>query len=183
MWIPIDAIFRGGGCIQTPVKPSILCPSTPERCERPDQCLLEVAAVALDVAPVPVQVENGVADELSGPVEGRLAAAVGLHELHVRALRDVQLRLLGAAAGRDRRRVLEQEDRVRLRPLGHARGDPALQLPGLTVRHDAEIQHRRAVHALQATGSYDAHGLRVAGKAASPSARIAVRRMPISSCQ
>jgi len=53
--------------------------------QRPDQRLLEVADVALHVASVPVQVEDRVADQLAGAVEGRLAAAIGLDELDVRA--------------------------------------------------------------------------------------------------
>ena len=76
-------------------------PSRPNARERADQRLLELAAVALHVLAVPLQVEDRVADELPGPVEGRLAAAVGLDDLDLGALRDVQLALLGAPPERD----------------------------------------------------------------------------------
>ena len=81
MWTPIDAIFRGGRVepdAGEPVDPLAL---EAERRERADQRLLEVAAVPLHVLAVPLQVEDRVADELPGPVEGGLAAAVGLDDL------------------------------------------------------------------------------------------------------
>ena len=53
--------------------------------QRQDQRLLEVAAVPLDVLAVPLQVEDRVADELPGAVEGRLAAAVRLDDVDLGA--------------------------------------------------------------------------------------------------
>ena len=47
--------------------------------------------VALHVAPVAVEVEDRVADELAGPVVGGLAAAVGLDDLDLGVLGDVEL--------------------------------------------------------------------------------------------
>ena len=86
-----------------------------------------------------LQVEDRVADELSRAVEGRLAAAVGLDDLDLGALRDVQLALLGAPAERDDRRVLEQDHRVRDRALRDRAGERALELPGLAVGDVAEV--------------------------------------------
>ncbi len=57
----------------------------PEGCERLDDRLLEVAAVAAHVLAVPFQVEDRVADELPRRVVGGLAAAVGLDDLDVGA--------------------------------------------------------------------------------------------------
>jgi hypothetical protein len=62
-----------------------------ERGEREDERLLEVAAVLLNVLPVPPQVEDRVADELARPVVRGLAAAVRLADLDVGALRHVYL--------------------------------------------------------------------------------------------
>ena len=104
-----------------------------ERGDRPDQRLLEVAAVAAHVPAVPGQVENRVADELPGPVVGRLAAAIDLDDLDLRALGHVHLALLGAAPERDRRRVLEQEDGVGKRPRPDRLGERALQRERLAV--------------------------------------------------
>ena len=106
------AILRGGGWSQMPVSPSIRVAATPSGASVSDQRLLEVAAVALHVLAVPRKVEDRVADELAGPVVGRLAAAVGLDDLDLGALGHVQLARLGAAAERDHRRVLEQQHRV-----------------------------------------------------------------------
>jgi hypothetical protein len=78
-----------------------------ESTQRHDQSFLEVAAVVLDVFAVPRQVQDRIADELSGPVVRRLPAAIGLHDLHVRLLGDVQLTRLGAPPERDDGRMLE----------------------------------------------------------------------------
>ena len=88
---------------------------------------------------MPFQVEDRVADELSRAVEGRLAATIGLDDVDLRALRDVQLAVVGAPAERDRRRMLEQEDCVRERALGDRRRDVALEIPGLALGDDPEI--------------------------------------------
>src|SRR5207237_2268525 len=80
------------------------------RSEGDDQRLLEIAAVLLDVLPVPRQVEDRIADELPRAMVGRLAAAVGLDDLDTCILRNVQLARFRAPAQRHDRRVLEQED-------------------------------------------------------------------------
>ena len=73
-----------------------------ERSERPDERLLEVADVALHVLAVLREVEDRVADELSGAVERRLAATVGLGDLDGCVVGDVQLDIgLGPPADRD----------------------------------------------------------------------------------
>src|SRR5215210_2204142 len=128
----------------------------PEWRERPDQRLLEVAAVALHVLPVPRQVEDRIADELSWPVVGRLAAAIGLDDLDLLALGHVQLVFLGAPAERDHRRVLEQDDRVRQLAGRDGARERALQLPRLAVGDEPEVDdvpgsaHARSVAACAA---------------------------------
>ena len=118
--MPIEAIFRGGGVSQRPVSPSIVCASSPNGASVAIERLLEVAAVLLHVLPMAGQVEDRVADELAGRVVRRLAAAVGLDELDVRVVGQVQLALLGAAAERDDGRMLEHD---------HGVGDRSLQRP------------------------------------------------------
>ena len=100
MCTPIEQILRGGGSSQTPVRPSIRVACEVEGGDRSDDRLLEVAHVALDVAPVAVEVEDRVADELAGPVEGRLAAAVGLDDLDLGPGGDVQLGVTRPFGGR-----------------------------------------------------------------------------------
>jgi hypothetical protein len=56
-------------------------------------------------------VHDRIADELSGPVVGQLAAALGLDDLDVAAQR--QLAGFRAAPRRIDRRVLEQEQEIR----------------------------------------------------------------------
>ena len=96
--------------------------------------LLEVAAVAPDVAAVAVQVEDRVADELPGAVVGRFAAAVGLDDLDVDAVREVELPVHGAPADGDHRGMLEQDDGVGDRALQHLGRKRALERPRLRVR-------------------------------------------------
>ena len=128
--------MRGGRVSQTPGQPVDPLALEPERRDRADQRLLEVAHVLLHVAAVPLQVEDRVADELARPVEGRLAAAVGLDDLDRGVLGDVELRaLVGAPAERHHRRVLEQDHRVRDRALRDRARERALQIPRLLVRH------------------------------------------------
>src|SRR5256714_3432031 len=116
----------------------------PERRERADQGLLEVAAVALHIGAVPRQVEDRVADELAGRVVGRLSAAVGLDDLHLGARREVQLGPLRAAAEGHDGRVLEENDRLRHRSLPDRGRERALEVPRLAVRRQAEVHQVRA---------------------------------------
>src|SRR5439155_3707951 len=101
----------------------------PERRQRANQGLLEVAAVLLDVLPVPGQIEDRVADELPRAVVRRLATAIGLDDLDLRVLRNMQLARLGSPPERYNRRMLQQDDRVRERALRDGRRKRALQLP------------------------------------------------------
>ena len=106
-----------------------------ERRQRPDQSLLQVSAVALDVLAVPCQVEDRIADELPRPVVGRLAAAVGLDDLDAGALRHMHLAGLGASPQRDHGRVLQQHHRVQQLTARDRAGQRALQVPRLEIGH------------------------------------------------
>src|SRR2546423_740941 len=91
-----------------------------ERAERADERLLEIAHVALDVLAVVPQVEDRVADELPGAVERRLPAPVGLGDLDLGTLGDVELDAgLRPATRGDHWRMLEQDNGLRDRPLRH----------------------------------------------------------------
>ena len=116
------------------MSPSIRVALDVEAAERADDRLLQVAAVALHVAAVPVQVEDRVADELPRPVKGGLAAAVGLDHLDLGVLGHVELVAVGAPAERHDGRMLDHHDRVRDRALRHRGGERALQIPRLEVR-------------------------------------------------
>ena len=115
-WTPIEAILRGreprGS--QTPVRPVDRVASSPKGATRPDDRLLEVTDVALTSFPWRLRSRIGITDELPGAVVGRLAATVGLDDLDRGVRGDVELlRLLRAAAGRDHRGVLDQDDGLR----------------------------------------------------------------------
>ena len=86
---------------------------------------------------MPAQVENRVADELTGPVEGRLSAAIRFDDLHLGFLGNVQLLCLAPPAERDDRRVLEEDDRVGDRALGDRTGERPLEVPGFLVGNEA----------------------------------------------
>ena len=97
-----------------------------ERRNCPDDRLLQVAHVLLNVLAVTAQVEDRVADELPRAVERRLAAAVRFDDLDVGVARHVELAGLGPPPERDHRRVLEDEHRVRQLAGADGRRDPAL---------------------------------------------------------
>ena len=139
MCTPIEASFLGGRSSHTPGEPLDPRRLDLERGGGADDRLLEVPAVELDVAAVAVEVENRIADELARPVIGGLPPAVCLDELDLDAVRDVDLARLRAAAERHRRRVLDEDDRVRDRTSRDGRGERALQLPRLGVVGRAEV--------------------------------------------
>ena len=100
----------------------------------------------LQVAPVPVEVEDRVADELARAVVRRLAAAVGLDDVDLELRREVQLVSLRPAPERHDRLVLEQEHRVRALPCLHRVGERALERERLGVRHEAgQVQEVRVL--------------------------------------
>jgi hypothetical protein len=73
-------------------------------------------------------------------VERRLAAAVGLDDLDVGAGRNVKLAGLGPTTERDRRRMLEEQHRVRQLAGGDRSGNGALQLERFRVRNETELR-------------------------------------------
>ena len=68
---------RPSGPTHTPVRPFRRRPSMPNSAQREDQRFLDVAHVLVHVAPVGLQVEDGIADQLTGTVIGDVAAAAG----------------------------------------------------------------------------------------------------------
>ena len=126
-----------------PVDPLAL---DPERRERPDERLLEVADVLLHVLAVPLEVEDRVADELARR-RGRSTCRRGRSRPPRpprRRARAARL-LVGAAPERDHRRVLEEEHRVRDRPLrdGAPRASAAAPTPrGTAPRRGASGTRR-----------------------------------------
>ena len=84
MRTPIAASFSSP--THAPVSPGNRAACDAERRRRPDQHLLEVANVAVDVAAIGLQVEDRIADELAGAVIRDVAAAAGLEDLDPFAL-------------------------------------------------------------------------------------------------
>ena len=104
---------------------------------------------------MPRQVEDRVADELAWPVVGRLAAAVGLDDLDLGAVGNVQLARVRSAPERDHGRVLEQDHRVGDRPVRDRGRERALQLPRLAVRRRPEAQQvSAATHPLTLAANF-----------------------------
>ena len=94
---PIAASFSSP--THTPVSPATRPAVTPKRRGRPDQHLLEIAHVAVDVAAVGLQIDDRIADELTGPVIRHVAAAAGFDDLDA-ARRRALRRGAGCASGR-----------------------------------------------------------------------------------
>src|SRR5207237_3301498 len=78
------------------------------------------AEIPVEVLPVAAQVEDRITDQLPGPVERDVAAALDLE--HVDAFRVQQVGRPGGAAQRDHGRVLKQQEQV----LRQATVDPRL---------------------------------------------------------
>jgi len=72
-------------------------------------------------------------------VIGGLAATIRLHDLDVRACRNVQLTNLGPSPQRDDREMLEQQNGVGQRSPGDGICDRPLKLPGLEIVHGAKV--------------------------------------------
>ena len=88
-------------------------------CSGTNQHFLEIPDVAVHVAAIGFQVEDGIADDLSRPVVGDVAAAAGLEDLnamrreHFRSREDVRPSSVATNAEGQNRRVLDKEQLVR----------------------------------------------------------------------
>jgi hypothetical protein len=87
----------------TPVRPAWRVAVMWKVGQRPDQDLLQVADVAVDVLAVGLQVQDRVAHQLAGAVVGHIAAPAALVQLHAH---EPALRLI-------------EEDMARVRPAAH----------------------------------------------------------------
>src|SRR6185437_8887891 len=97
----------------------------------------------MQVALVALQVDDWVADELSGPVERDVAPALDLEQLHAsrreQRRRREQIPLLGRAAEGDDRRVLDEQQQVLLeRARDPVARHAALQLERVAVGDESE---------------------------------------------
>jgi hypothetical protein len=94
--------------------------SYPPPAERADEHFLESAQIPVQILPVSLEVEDGIAHELSRPVEGCVAAALNLVELHAPSRQKLRGGAVVATALRlspqrdDRWMLDEEEDVVRL---------------------------------------------------------------------
>ena len=93
---------------QIPMRPGGAVRGNAELGERVDHPAFERMDEAADVLPALFEVEHHIADPLAGPVIGVAAAAAGL--VHREILRVEQLGGIGAGAGGEQGRVLEQPD-------------------------------------------------------------------------
>src|SRR5882762_5584430 len=118
-----------------------------EHVERLDQRLLERTQIPMQVLLVGAEIENRITDELAGPVERDVSAA--LHFEHVDPGRLEHVPGLRIPAQRDDRRVLEQQQHV----VGQAAGNAifselALPVQRLGVGHSPGLNHPYLVHAV-----------------------------------
>ncbi len=115
-----------------------------ERRGDPDQHFLDVAHVAVHIAAIGFEIDDGIADELSRPVIRHVAAASGLEERDAaRGERLVRCQHVFAAvsrlrAERDDRRMLKEEQLIRHAAVPAIVHESLLQLERLAVRDEAE---------------------------------------------
>ncbi len=135
-WTPIDAILRSPTQTPTNSRPSRGAPSMPTAASGLDHRLLQRRDVRAQVAAQAGQVDDGVGDQLPGPVVRRAPSAVGLGDVDAaRRERGAvgQVGGVGARAERDHGLVLQHHDGVGQRVLG-ARGGELLLQPGARRR-------------------------------------------------
>ena len=133
--MPSAAILRSGRLpvagssarSQTPLRPGHAGGGDAEVGADPDQRLLDPAYV-VDDHDVVGQRDDRVADQLAGAVEGDRAAAVDVDDRRAGRVGGTVVRL-GALAGGEDRRVLEQQRRVGLVAVGDALVHLALEVP------------------------------------------------------
>ena len=130
--IPIAAILRSGprssARSQTPLRPGTRAVVDAEVGADRDQRLLDAADVVDDLDVVGER-DDRVADQLAGTVEGDLAAAVDVDDRRAARVERALVRV-GALAGGEHRRVLEQQHGVGGLAGHHRRVHVALEVPG-----------------------------------------------------
>src|SRR2546430_593595 len=108
-----------------------------------DERVFEGAEIPVEVLPVAAQVDDRITDQLPGPVERDVAAALDLE--HVDAFRVQQVRRPGGAAQRDHGRVLEQQEQVlRQATVDPRLGKRTLPVERLTVGDATGLDHLHA---------------------------------------
>ena len=98
------------------MKPALRSACDPERAERVDERLLDLSQIPVQVALVALEIDDRIADELSGAVERHVAAALDLEQLDAarreQLWRREKILLLRRAAERDDRRMLDEEQHI-----------------------------------------------------------------------
>ena len=141
----------------TPVRPGTRSRSNAEFGRGADHGLLEAAHVPANVAANFAEIQNRIADELSRPVIGDVAAAIGFKKRNAHPaqhlVRGAKIGNFSAAAQRDHVRVLAQQQNVG-DGAGFARGGHApLQLPRRAVFHETEIDDQQLFHGIRTLNS------------------------------
>jgi hypothetical protein len=113
--------------------------------ERDDERFFDLAEIPVQILPMALEVEDGVANELSRPVEGDVAAALHLVDLDAASPQtlgrrhDVRL-LRGATEGHDRG-MLEQEQHILVELASDATPrEIALELKGNLVGDGSQLR-------------------------------------------
>ena len=114
---------------------------------RTHQHLLEVAHVAVHVASIRVQVDDGIADDLSGAVVGDVAAAAVFEHVdaacreRVRRRENVRASAVAAHAERQDVRMLDEEEQIADAPRAPVVHERALQRQRIGIRDQAKAPH------------------------------------------
>jgi len=121
------------------------------RRERLDEKFLNLALVPVQVALLLLQVDDGVADELSGPVKGDITAALDLEQLDALLPeifgRREHMSALGRSPERDDRRMLDEQQHVLVDAPGNPRArDFALEHERVGIRLPAKIDDEELTH-------------------------------------
>ena len=119
----------------------------PSGCHGADERFLDLSQVPVQILLVPLEIDDGVADELPRAVERDVAAALDLEQLDPprgeQCGRRQQMALLRRAPEGDDRRMLDEKQQVLVDLAADPRpGHRSLELQRVRVRHGAEIETR-----------------------------------------
>ena len=165
--VPRDPVARvhadrgdlAAAAVQTPVKPAFRSAGIPNAASASMSAASSWPQIPVQVAAVPLEIDDRIADELPRPVERDVAAALDLEQLDAPRREQLggreQMPLLRRAPKRHHRRMLDEQQHVlRDLPAMRARGDGPLaaRAPRRTARGRG-VRSRQFVrwHASQAT--------------------------------
>src|SRR5260221_353327 len=125
--------------------------SDPRRHQGANRRLWDLPEIPVKALPMALEIDDRIADELPGTMEGDVSSALHLMELHAargeQLGRRQQMLLLRRSTQGDDRRMFDEEQQVLLeRPADPSASGGALKLQSFRVRHGAQLADGKPGH-------------------------------------